>query len=254
MSAPDEAPPSQLKPLQHYRSKIPFLKKSGEYVRREQAGRNRHITHISTPTSENPNSPRGREEADGKTKFSASANLKEAMARQNLLSHHDEKTSQDYLIPKAVSILCTALMRYSRVNPTAVSSSLVGVNTSAWPGRGFTQEWEDAFEMVYPSKKHDVEEQAATANMFSNMLASANTQLDETNDIALEDFDEEERRKRQENEKIDLDAEPVLSPPKWDVFDEELLENMKEQGKNRREATNDVLRNTNTNIDPHSSQ
>jgi hypothetical protein len=108
--------------------------------------------------------------------------------------------------------------------------------------------------MVYPSKKHDVEEQAATANMFSNMLASANTQLDETNDIALEDFDEEERRKRQENEKIDLDAEPVLSPPKWDVFDEELLENMKEQGKNRREATNDVLRNTNTNIDPHSSQ
>jgi hypothetical protein len=209
-------------PIQQLRSKIPFSQKSAEFVHREQTGHNRLITPSSTPVSD-ANSPSKRSNA----RRGFGVNLKEAMARQNLLSHHDEKTAQDSLIPKTVSLLVASLMRYSRVNPTAVASSIVGVNTSGWPGKQFSREWDDAFYTVYPSQKHEVDETAATTNLFSSMLSSGHNQ--EMKSVSLEEFNEEERRKAEENLEIDLAVEPVLAPPKWAVFDEELLEKMKDE-------------------------
>jgi hypothetical protein len=145
-------------------------------------------------------------------------------------------------------------MQTARANPTAVAAALVGVSRSGWPGLGYAEEWDNAFYAVYPLPGGDGDEEGAnpSANTFTSMLAAANTKGDTRELNGTEGGEGEEKKEggaqyvvaqidaevaapeltRARSPRygaLDFPKEPTLTPPSWDVFDEELIETIKDE-------------------------
>ena len=210
----EAAAPPPLKPLQALASMVPWMRKSREFVERQRIGCTRSIGDIYFAVE------------------GSSVTLKEAMARQQLLTHHGDKTVADRMIPRIVSSLVTILLQHCRNDPISVAASIFGVGSSAWPGKGRSAEWDEAFDIVYPSKQDDNEESGgagATGSLMSTALASPNTKR-EIRQVSLDDFEPEGAAEDASSVATLGDpVEPVFTPPSWDVFDEETLENIKVQ-------------------------
>ena len=139
------------------------------------------------------------------------ADLDEAIARQQVLVYGDEEFEIGLKhVPKAIRLLTTVLMQYSRFNPIAVAASLVGVGKSCWPGREYSKDWDDALERLYSrgndgnsdddddnGNYDDVDASPKKhANALSDALHDGNTNAnhDEMRHLQFENADDEVRR------------------------------------------------------------
>ncbi|GMH87576.1 hypothetical protein TrST_g5979 [Triparma strigata] len=202
-------PPSELDPLKKFLGR--FSRRASIEMELRTSKGSRHTllidgAHHKTAASSSSS-------AAAPTQVGSCVTLKEAMARQDFFSHDEEEKE-----PEIVTKLCKIMMQYARSNPVSVSTAFVGVNASGWPGRSYNVEWEGAFEKVYPSLKR--EEAGTTANAFSNMLSAG------AGDERNLNLDLEEKKDQDETPRDEFE-EPVFLPPKWGVFDEERMEDIK---------------------------
>ncbi|GMH63107.1 hypothetical protein TrLO_g13774 [Triparma laevis f. longispina] len=222
-------PPSDLKPLKRFlgrfsrRASIEMELRTAKGSRHTLLIDGAHSAHSSSSPNPNP-SPQN-----------TCVTLKEAMARQDFFSHDEEEKE-----PAIVTQLCKIMMQYARSNPVAVSTAFIGVNASGWPGRSYNAEWEGAFEKVYPSLKR--EEAGTTANAFSNMLSAGGG---DSRDLNL---DLEEKKTENETPRDEFE-EPTFSPPRWGVFDEENIENIKSRVNENDWRSLDHLQSTSDNAE-----
>jgi len=231
------APPIPLRARHQILYKLPWHKISKEAGLKEKLG-GRHIVGDIYPKKLYDNNSRG-----------LRTDLREAIARQYILVHYEENEKLDLTnVPRAIRLLTTTLMQYSRFNPIAVAASLVGVGKSCWPGAKFSKDWDNACSKVFVIEGEgdidDADEGSSPKKnlrrknsglMMGDVLHQGNIAIDgkdlknisELEGTAQDEEEHEIMQRIAEANECEKLLDPIFCPPKWSAGDEERLVKMK---------------------------